>query len=225
MFLGGRTVSRGKASVLQMITEHVAHDLAFSDYYFEAEDYSGESEHSVVHVNNGVRVMNFIDCEFRAGPNVQHAIRNLGPDCEDIRIHDSSFSVQTSGGGIASVNIGERRKNICIESVNCHGLVVSDGWNPMLTDNLGLVTVMHSKVMLWVRGDGSGQYGESQITLKPGLNQVSPPLKDKNINVISDLLSQDGIKNDATEIIVSDEGTFKLVVRPGDGGDFPLERC
>ena len=50
----------------------------------------------------------------------------------------------TFGRGIASVNIGERCRNISIESLNFHGLVASVGWNPIAIGKNSEVAIRNS---------------------------------------------------------------------------------
>ncbi len=91
-----------------------------------------------------------------------------------------------------------------------------------ITDDLGMITVMKTAVTLRLKGDALGTDGKSQITLKRGTNLVGVPLKNANLKRVSDLLSLTGIKDNATSIIVSDAGTFKVVTQPDDPGDISI---
>jgi len=91
-----------------------------------------------------------------------------------------------------------------------------------LTDDMGLISVMKNAVTLRLKGDGLGTDGTSAINLKAGTNLTGVPLKDSRVNVVSDLLELDGIKDNAAAIIVSDAGEFKVVARAGDPGDIAI---
>ncbi len=91
-----------------------------------------------------------------------------------------------------------------------------------ITADLGLITVMKNAVAVLLKGDALGTDGKSQITLKRGTNLVGVPLKNANLKRVSDLLSLTGIKDNATSIIVSDKGAFKVVTRPDDPGDISI---
>lgn len=91
-----------------------------------------------------------------------------------------------------------------------------------ITDDLGIITVMKNPVTLRLKGDALGTDGKSQIKINAGNNLVGVPLKDAKIQKVSDLLNLDGIKGNATAIIVSDNGTFRVVAQAGDPGDISI---
>jgi len=82
--------------------------------------------------------------------------------------------------------------------------------------------VMNNPMTLRLTGDALGVDGKTQIHLQKGTNLVGVPLKDARLKKVSDLFSLAGIKDNATAIIVSDAGQFKVVSRPGDDGDIPI---
>ena len=92
----------------------------------------------------------------------------------------------------------------------------------VLTDDLGIIAVMTAAVSVQLSGDGLGTNGSSTITLHPGMNLVGVPLKDSRITRVSDLLGLEGMKDNITLAIVSDNGEFKLAERTGDSGDIPV---
>ena len=91
-----------------------------------------------------------------------------------------------------------------------------------ITDDRGIITVMKNAVTLRLKGDALGADGMSAINLSPGLNLVGVPLKDARVQKVSDLLSLEGIRDNASLIIVSDVGAFKVVARAGDDGDIAI---
>jgi hypothetical protein len=91
-----------------------------------------------------------------------------------------------------------------------------------LTDDLGIITVMKKAVSLNLKGDALGTNGKSSINIVQGNNLAGVPLKDARLQKVSDLLSLEGIKGNATAIIVSTAGTFKVVAQAGDSGDIDL---
>ena len=91
-----------------------------------------------------------------------------------------------------------------------------------LTDDLGIMANMKVPVSLRLRGDALGTDGSSAITLHPGTNLVGVPLRDRRIARVSDLLFIEGIEGNVSVIIVSGNGQFKTVARPGDAGDIPI---
>ncbi|MEK9139251.1 MAG: FlgD immunoglobulin-like domain containing protein, partial [Bacteroidota bacterium] len=66
--------------------------------------------------------------------------------------------------------------------------------------------------------------GKSTISLVRGINLIGVPLRDERLKHVSDLLSLEGIKENATAIIVFNpsDKVFRLVTRPGEDGDIPL---
>ncbi len=58
----------------------------------------------------------------------------------------------------------------------------------ILTDDLGIITVMKNPVALLLRGEALGANGTSQIRLNPGTNLVGVPLQDERLQLVSDLL-------------------------------------
>ena len=91
-----------------------------------------------------------------------------------------------------------------------------------ITDNMGIIAIMKQPVAVRLQGTALGTDGVSAITLHPGINLIGVPLMSSRLERVSDLLSLEGIKNNATAMIVSDNGSFKVVAQPGDDGDIPL---
>ena len=91
-----------------------------------------------------------------------------------------------------------------------------------ITDEMGVITMMRRSVTLRLQGEALGRNGVSELSLNPGMNLVGVPLRDNRLQRISDLLSLEDIRGNAREIIVADNGTFKVVAQPGDAGDIPI---
>jgi len=91
-----------------------------------------------------------------------------------------------------------------------------------LTDDLGIISVMKAPVTLRLTGDALGSGGKAQMNLQRGTNLLGVPLRSATLKRVSDLLSLEGFKGNATSIIVSDGGEFKVVAKPGDPGDIPI---
>jgi len=91
-----------------------------------------------------------------------------------------------------------------------------------ITDELGIITLIKTPVTLRLKGDALGTDGVSQIKLNPGINLIGVPLRNNSLKRVSDLLSLEGIKDNATAIIIYDGGKFKAVARAGYAGDIPL---
>ena len=92
----------------------------------------------------------------------------------------------------------------------------------VLTDDLGIIAVMTAATSVSLSGTALGTNGSSSITLHPGMNLVGVPLKDSRITRVTDLFALEGIKDNVTLTIVSDNGEIKLVERAGDSGDIPV---
>ena len=92
----------------------------------------------------------------------------------------------------------------------------------VLTDDLGIIASMKTPVSVRLGGKALGVDGMSIISLNRGMNLVGMPLKDSRITRVSDLLNLEGIVDNVSVIIVSDNGTFKAVRRAGDDGDIPV---
>ena len=92
----------------------------------------------------------------------------------------------------------------------------------VLTVDRGIIVNMKSDVSIRLSGEALGLNGNSLIALHPGTNLVGVPLKDPRLTHVSDLLNLKGIRGNVSEIIVSDNGAFKMVTQAGDAGDSPL---
>ena len=91
-----------------------------------------------------------------------------------------------------------------------------------ITADTGILTLMKDPVTLHLEGHPWSVTGMSTIQLRPGLNLIGVPLKDERLKQVSDLLGLEGLRNNATAIVVYDEGKFKVVTQPGDDGDVPI---
>ena len=92
----------------------------------------------------------------------------------------------------------------------------------VLTVDRGIIVSMKTDVSIRLAGEPLGLNGNSLITLHPGTNLVGVPLKDSRLTHVSDLLNLEGIRDNVSELIVSDNGAFKMVAQVGDDGDSPL---
>ena len=92
----------------------------------------------------------------------------------------------------------------------------------VLTDDLGIIAVLTAPASVSLSGDALGTNGSSSITLHPDINLVGVPLNDSRIIRVTDLLGLEGMKDNITLAIVSDNGEFKLVEQAGDSGDIPV---
>ena len=89
-----------------------------------------------------------------------------------------------------------------------------------ITADLGIIALMKKATTLKLKGDALGTDNKSQISLDTGLNLVGVPLKDSRISKVSDLLTLEGLN--ALNVIVSDNGVFKVVSQAGDDGDIDV---
>ena len=94
--------------------------------------------------------------------------------------------------------------------------------NRVLTEAAGVLVSIKIPVSVRLTGDPLGTDGTSAITLTPGLNLVGIPLRDPKVTQASDLLALEGIGEDITAIVVTDNGEFKVVGRVGDEEDVPV---
>ncbi len=92
----------------------------------------------------------------------------------------------------------------------------------VLTDQTGILASAKKPVSVRLGGDALGIDGTSTIPLNPGLNLVGLPLQDSRIMRVSDLFTLEGIGDNITAIVVTDNGEFKVVGRAGDPGDIPI---
>ena len=92
----------------------------------------------------------------------------------------------------------------------------------VLTDDLGIIAVMTTPASVQLSGDALGTNGSSSITLYPGINLVGVPLKDSRITRVTDLFALEGIKDNVSLTLVSDNGEIKLTESAGDSGDIPV---
>ena len=92
----------------------------------------------------------------------------------------------------------------------------------VLTDDLGIIAVLIAPTSVQLSGDALGTNGSSTITVHPGMNLVGVPLNDSRITRMSDLLGLEGMNDNITLAIVSDNGEFKLTESAGDSGDIAV---
>ncbi len=92
----------------------------------------------------------------------------------------------------------------------------------ILMADKGIIVSMKTPVSSHLSGDALGTDGSSSITLHPGTNLVGVPLRDSRITHVSDLLNLEGIQGNVPEVIVLDNGAFKMVTQAGDDGDILL---
>ena len=88
-----------------------------------------------------------------------------------------------------------------------------------LTDYLGIMAIVNKSVSVHLEGYALGTDGNGPIVLRAGINLIGLPLRDSRINIVSDLLTIDGIKDNVSFVLVSDQGIFKSVTVVGDSGD------
>ena len=91
-----------------------------------------------------------------------------------------------------------------------------------LTDDTGIIAGMIAPVPVRLSGNPLGINGNSTITLNRGLNLVGLPLRDSSITRVSDLFVLDGIGNNVSAIILTDNGEFKSVGRAEDSGNVEI---
>ncbi len=88
-----------------------------------------------------------------------------------------------------------------------------------LAADLGIVASLKSSVTIRIGGDQLGSGGTSTIGLIQGKNLIGLPLRDSRISRVSDLLTLDGIADNADAVTVSVNGSFTPVAQAGDAGD------
>ena len=91
-----------------------------------------------------------------------------------------------------------------------------------MTDDTGIIAGLRTPISIQLRGDPLGTDGNSAITLNQGLNLVGLPLRDSRIRRVSDLFALEGIGGNVPVVILTDNGTFKLVGQAGDPGDIEI---
>ena len=92
----------------------------------------------------------------------------------------------------------------------------------VLTDDLGIIAVLTAATSVSLSGTALGTNGRSSITLHPGINLVGVPLKDSRITRVTDLFALEGIKDNVSLTLVSDNGEIKLVERASDSSNIPV---
>ena len=88
-----------------------------------------------------------------------------------------------------------------------------------LAADLGIIASLKSSVTIRIGGDQLGSGGMSTIGLIQGKNLIGLPLRDSRISRVSDLLTLDGIADNADAVTVSISGKFNTVEQAGDAGD------
>ena len=94
--------------------------------------------------------------------------------------------------------------------------------NRALTDQTGVLVNINAPISVRLSGDALGIDGTSTLILTPGLNLVGLPLRDSRITRVSDLFTLEGIDDNITAIVVTDNGEFRIVGRVDDPGDIPI---
>ena len=91
-----------------------------------------------------------------------------------------------------------------------------------LTADAGIIVGLFSPVSVYLSGTVLGEDGMSAVGFTSGLNLVGLPLRDARLNRVSDLLSFDGLLDNAHVVILTEGGEFKLVGRVDDPGDIAI---
>ena len=91
-----------------------------------------------------------------------------------------------------------------------------------LTDEMGIIANMSVPVSVRLGGDALGVDGSSTITVNQGASLVGLPLMDSRITRVSDLFALEGIADNVSTIVVSDNRTLKAVRQAGDDGDISV---
>ncbi len=91
-----------------------------------------------------------------------------------------------------------------------------------ITPDLGIIAVMKKSTVLDILGDPLLDEGVAKIQLQRGLNLIGVPVKDERITNAGDLLALPGFADNVTSMIIPSEGSFKVLARAGDAGDFEL---
>ena len=92
----------------------------------------------------------------------------------------------------------------------------------VLTEGAGVLVSIKIPVSVHLTGDPLGTDGTSTITLTPGLNLVGIPLSDPRVTRVSDLLALEGLRDNITAIVVTDNGEFRAIGRASDAVDIPV---
>ena len=92
----------------------------------------------------------------------------------------------------------------------------------VLTDDIGIIAGMIAPTSIRLTGNPLGTNGSSTITLTEGLNLVGLPLRDSRITRVSDLFALDGIGDNVSVIILTDNGEFRSVGRSDDPGNVEI---
>ena len=91
-----------------------------------------------------------------------------------------------------------------------------------LTEGAGVLVSVKTPITVQLTGDPLGTDGATTITVNPGLNLVGIPLSDPRVTRVSDLFALEGLRDNITAIVVTDNGEFKAVGRASDAVDIPV---
>ena len=91
-----------------------------------------------------------------------------------------------------------------------------------LTDDTGIIAGMIAPAPIRLSGNPLGINGNSTIVLNRGLNLVGLPLRNSRITRVSDLFALNGIGNNVSAIILTDNGKFKSVGQAEDPGNVEI---
>ena len=96
----------------------------------------------------------------------------------------------------------------------------SDSSDVMITADLGIVLSMKTAMEVTFTGSAWGD-GTSMISVMEGQNLIGLPLNDSRVSKVSDIMGlfDEGV---VIGVVVSDEGTFRSVIRVDDPGDNPV---
>ena len=91
-----------------------------------------------------------------------------------------------------------------------------------LTDEMGILVDMRSRVKVHLAGIPLATDGDSTISLTSDYNLVGLPLRDEGINRVSDLFTLEGIGGNSAVVFFTDNGAFKVNVRGEGPNDMPI---
>ena len=184
--------------------------------------FSVEGIAETVTVNAVAKLLEF-DLSLPSGLNLIHIPLKVRAIDEMLGIIESVTDLYDALGGADTVNFLITYDPATQEWIGYFGASdTGTSADRELTENIGILAGMIVPASIRLGGDALGADGMSTITLNPGLNLVGLPLKDSRVTRVSDLFALEGIADNASVIIVSDNGEFKAVGRAGDPGDIEI---
>ena len=192
-------------------------------FSFQVSDGQSESDVATVVITSDNTAYATFHLSITSGINLVHLPFRV------FKVNDRSVSVRTIGDFYHL--LGDSHVTFILTRHSTHGVwrsYLGDRKHDMdadreITPDLGFIVMMKRPIDLKIEGVPFQSSNGNFVHLKKGINLVGLPVKVPYVNRVSDVLQLGSLKDNISSIIVlSSDGYFNVVSRPGDLGDVEL---